>query len=158
MASAMGPVFDFLLGDPLKAALLAVNPLVDVVDGFDSSGADDRLVIGRADPGDSAPSLDGTQMHLELGAQRIEERFDVPCYFDSWRGGGEASQAETRDAVLDLFNALVTYLQLDLTLGGALNRYAEITAVRMIPTPDLEHANDGRRQILFFTITCKNKF
>lgn len=155
MVSAIGPVFDYLMGN-LPAVLTAVNPAVAVVDGWASTLPQDIFVVGRVSDADQEASA-GVDAYTLLGGALLDEEFVIPCLIDCWRGGED--QSEPRAAALGYLNAFVKFLASDLTLGGALHngRYARMDAIHMDgPVPD--DAVSGRRCVIQFQIRCQNQY
>lgn len=154
--SAIGPVFTYLIAN-LPGVVQAVYPAVVVADGWVTDVGDDMLIIGSSGP-DTPESDQATHLYQELGAQRVEEQFEIPCYIDCWVGGSD--QSEARNRALAIFNAVVTFVRSDLTFGGALlsGRWGQITNIRMEHTRDITEAQSGRRWTISFSISCKNLY
>lgn len=155
MTSAIGPVFDYLLTN-IATVVTAVDPSASVIDGWANVLPDDYVVIGRGNDSDqeAASSID---QYILLGGQMLDEEFTIPIWIDCFRGGDDQSAA--RDAALAYFNAIVKFINSDLTLGGALKfgRYASLDTVHM-DGPVLEDAEAGRRCQISFTLRCRNQY
>ena len=154
--SAIGPVFDYLNAQ-LPAVVQAVSPFCSVQDGWINDMTDAMVVIGRT-AADSQGAETGSHIYQELGAGRVEEQFDIPCYVDVAVGGDQ--QSEARKSALAIFNAIVTFLRQDMTFGGALQngRWGWVKDIRMDHTQDPAEASAGRRCVIFFTLSCRNLY
>jgi hypothetical protein len=154
--SAIGPVFDYLMAN-LQGVVTAVSPAAVVQDGWPATIGNDMVLVGRSGP-DASDASSGTHVYQELGALRVEEAFEIPCFIDCFVGGTD--QGEARAKALAIFNAIVTFLRTDLTFGGALNngRFGQMTNIRMDHTRDPAEAADGRRCLIFFTLSCRNLY
>ena len=58
------------------------------------------------------------------------------------------------------FDAFVSFLRSDLSLGGALwsGYFAQITNHSMTETHDPAEAEEGRRCLISFSLHCKNRY
>lgn len=159
MGTSIARAFAYLL-DPTKlaAALIAVDANAEVFDGWplDRSAAH-QFVVGRSGPGDETTAVQGTNALLTLGAGRVNEDYEIPCYIQTFSGGTD--QAEARTAALTMWDAFVSFLAADRTLGGALANagWAEVARVNIDATP-VENTATGRFCLLTFTIRCKNAY
>lgn len=156
MGTAIGPALIYFMTNG-PAVIAAVNPGAVVTLGWPDDVADDVMVFGRTLPDDSQAEV-GTQAYVELGAQRVDEAFDLPFFIGCGRGGDD--QTEAMLAAVAMFDAFFAFLRTDLTLGGALHdgRIAQITSHRMRATQDTREAKQGRRWLITATVTCKNRY
>lgn len=157
MGSSIGPAFTYLLAN-LPAALMAVDSSAAVFDGWptDRSTAN-QFVIGRSGPANETSAVAGVDALTILGAGRVDEDYEIPCYIQTYVGGD--NQAEARNAALVLWDAFMHFLSLDRTLGGALTTggWAEIGHIQIEATPE-ENVESGRFCLMTFSIHCKNKY
>lgn len=128
-----------------------------VHDGFPVGPGNPALAIGVI------PNEDGDTpnevVHAQLGAQMEREFYDIPCEIAAWVGGGEEAAKAARDMAFALFNALVTKVRQDRTLGGALRSGAAlVTGVSMDQTATSADAGTGRNCSIKFVIRCENRF
>lgn len=156
MGSAIGPAFTYLVTN-VPAQMQAVFADVAVNDGWVTDVSRHIFVIGRNSV-DVAQASSGTNVFVELGAQHIEETFEIPCYIDCGTGGDD--QSESRNDAVAMFDAFVTFLRSDLTLGGALTngRYAQLGSVQVDQTYNEGEAMQGRRTVISFSVVCRNKY
>ena len=165
MGTSVGPVFTYLLtgtnvvtSNTLPAALAAVDSAAQVFDAWVTDrSCSSQFVIGRTDPTNGTESAGGTDALITLGAGRVDEVFEIPCFIQKFVGGD--NQAEARNAAVILWDTFVHWLCADKTLGGVLSQggSAEISQVRWDGTPE-ENAKDGRFCVVTFTIRCRNKY
>lgn len=132
--------------------LRAVNATVVISDGVPTEGAQDEVVFGLT-PTDEA--TEGAQDFITFSNAPINEEFDIPIVFSSYRGG--ASQKVARDACYVLFNAFLTWLRSERTLGGAVMAVTEIRNKRDTPTKydATRERGEGRRHTIEFDLHCK---
>ena len=161
MGSTIGPAFNYLLGGGLQTALTAVDATAQVIDSLpvDRSTAH-QFVIGCGSPGADETAAQGMDALTVLGAGRVDEDYEIPCYIQCFTGG--TNQAQVRNAALTMWNAFVSFLATDRTLGGALTTaaqagWAEITQIHISGTP-LENAEAGRFCVITFNIRCRSKY
>lgn len=157
VASAIGPVFDYLLAG-LPAVITAVSPNASVQDGWVNDMTNEMVVLGATAVDAPDAQTTGTHVYQELGAARVEEAFDIPAYVDCVVGG--IDQSEARNNALVIFNAIVAFVRTDLTFGGALlnGRIGQLTNIRMDHTRDPVEAQAGRRCVIYFTVSCHNLY
>lgn len=130
---------------------------VTVHDGFPVGPGNPALAIGVV------PNTDGDTpsevVHAQLGAQMEREFYDIPCEIAAWVGGAEQAAKTARDSAFRLFDALVTKVRQDRTLGGALRSGAAlVTGVRMDQTATSGDAGAGRSCSITFVVRCENRF
>lgn len=159
MGTSIAGAFAYLL-DPakLQAALTAVDAQAKVFDGWPlDRSAPHQFVVGRSGPGDETAAAQGTTVLLTLGAGRINEDYEIPCYIQTFAGG--TNQAEARSAALVMWDAFQLWLAADRSLGGALayGGYAQVARVNIDATP-VENTDSGRFCLLTFTIRCTNAY
>lgn len=164
MGTSIGPVFTYLLtgtnvvtGNTLPAALAAVDAQAQVFDAWvtDRSCAS-QFVLGRPDPSQGTEAAGGTDALIVLGAGRVDEVYEIPCFIQTFVGGTD--QSEARNAAIVIWDALLHWLCADKTLGGALaSGWAEISRVQWDGTPE-ENAKDGRFCVVSFSIRCRNNY
>lgn len=164
MGSSIGPAFNWLLtGIPtgattLAQALAAVDVQAQVFDGWPTDqSCPSQFVIGRQGPQGTAATA-GIDALTILGAGRVDEDYEIPCYIQCFVGGTD--QGAARNAALALWDAWVHWLSLDQgrTFGGALQAgWAEVTNIVIDATPH-ENLESGRFCVIQFSIRCKNKY
>lgn len=139
---------DFLVSGP-AATLRAVTPTVVISDGLPVEASDDEVIVGVS-PRDT--DTEGEMPFIAFGAM-LQESYDIPVAFSSWRGG--SSQKTARDAVYALFNAWLTWLRANNTLGGALTFPVELRSLVYIPTTQRDPTRgEGRRATITFDVHC----
>lgn len=128
-----------------------------VSDGFPVTGANPAFAVGIVPYDDG--STQNEVVHGQLGAQMEREFYDIPCEIAAGGGGGEEAAKTARDAAFGVFNAFVTAIRQDRTLGGALHSGAAlVTGVRMDQTATPEEAGRGRVCSIKFVVRCENRF
>ncbi|MFG1776616.1 hypothetical protein ACGFIG_09325 [Micromonospora sp. NPDC049048] len=128
-----------------------------VSDGFPVTGADPAMAIGVIpfDDGDTPNEV----VHAQLGAQMERETYEIPCEIAASAGGGEEAAKVARDKAFAIYNAFVTEVRRDRTLGGALHSgHALVTRMRMEQTATPEEAGKGRVCSIKFVVRCENRF
>lgn len=143
--------------DYLVAAITALPECalpVIVEDGWPTRSAPVGVGIGVI-PGDG--TTDTEVVHAQLGAQMERERFEIPGIVWAHIGGTSAKTA--RDMVFGIYNAVVTKVRQDRTLGGALHSGAAIVALRRLEQTDTAaEGGDGRMCEARFVVVCDNRF
>ncbi|MCX4474814.1 hypothetical protein OOK41_31635 [Micromonospora sp. NBC_01655] len=128
-----------------------------VSDGFPAGVANPAFAVGVVpfDDGDTANEV----VHAQLGAQMERETYEIPCEIAVGVGGGEEAAKAVRDQAFGIFDAFVTEIRRDRTLGGALHSGAAlVTRVRMDQTATPEEAGRGRICSIKFAVRCDNRF
>jgi hypothetical protein len=98
-------------------------------------------------------------VHAQLGAQMEREFYEIPCEVAAGVGGGEEAAKAARDQAFAIYNAFVTEVRRDRTLGGALHSgHALVTRMRMEQTATPEEAGKGRVCSIKFVVRCENRF
>lgn len=152
--SSIPAAIDYLVATARALPGLAAEA---VSDGFPASASDPAFAIGIIpyDDGDTPNEV----VHAELGAGMQWENYDVPCEIAASAGGGEEAAKASRDRAFAIFDAFVTEIRREPTLGGALrSASALITNVRMEQTATPEEAGRGRICSIKFVVRCKNRF
>lgn len=143
--------------DYLVAAITALPECalpVIVEDGWPTRSSPTGVGIGVI-PGDG--TTDTEVVHAQLGAQMEREVFEVPGIV--WAHVGGTSAKTARDAAFAIYNAIITKVRLDRTLGGALHSGAAIVhSVRAVQTDSAMEAGAGRMCEIRFSIGCGNRF
>lgn len=153
VTSSIPAALDYLV-TTARALPEAAAP-VAVFDGWPDR-ADIALVIGIT-PED--PETENDPVHAEVGAQMEWENYDIPCIIWAYKGGGQEAMKTARDAAFVLFNAVMTMIRTDRTLGGALHSgAAAVRNIRVQQTGTADEAGLGRRCEIRFNITGKNRF
>lgn len=156
MGTSIGPAFSYLLAN-LPAALQAVNTNAQV---FDSWATDEncpaQFVIGRSQPNESSMMVGSNDLQI-LGAGRVDEDYEIPCYLLTFAGG--TNQAEARSSAVALWDAWVHFLASDRTLGGAISQggWAQVARINYDGTPP-ENAAQGRFCLITFTLRIRNHY
>jgi hypothetical protein len=130
---------------------------VTVHDGFPAGTGATAVAIGVRphEDGDTEDEV----VEAQLGAQLEWEQYLIPCIVSAWIGGGEESTKTARDAAFTVFNAIVTRIRQDRTLGGALHSsYALVTGIQVEQTFTPTQAGEGRTCSISFNVRCKNRF
>lgn len=154
--SSIGPAFDYLL-NTLPAVLVVVDPKVQVSEDWpDDATAQRQFIIGRAGPSHGETAAVGSNALITLGAGRVDEDYDIPCFIQVI-SGGQGDQKVCRDAAMAIWNGFVSFLARDRTLGGSLSQWAEIKQLQYDGTPET-FIGAGRSALITFTISCKNKY
>ncbi|WP_319460086.1 hypothetical protein [Micromonospora sp. RTP1Z1] len=138
------------LPQPLAEALV-------VSDGFPAGAGATAFAVGIIpyDDGDTPNEV----VHGQLGAQMEREFYEVPCEIGVLVGGGEEATKAARDQAFAIYNAFVTAVRADRTLGGALHSGAGlVTRMRMEQTATPEEAGKGRICSIKFVVRCENRF
>lgn len=157
MGTAIGAAIDYLVANVPHALETAGLGGVIVADGWVTDVADQMFVIGRGSP--EAPQAEaGVDAIMLLGGGEVDEEFTIPCYIDTWRGG--IDQAGVRADAVAAFDAFVSLLRSDRTLGGCLQGgfYAQITNHSVNQTSDPAEAAEGRRCLISFSLHCRNRY
>ncbi len=146
--------------DYLVAAARALPDLPEsatVHDGFPVAAGNPGFAIGVVphEDGDTPNDV----VHAQLGAQMERESYGIPCEIVAWVGGGEEAAKAARDQAFAIFNAFVTKIRQDRTLGNALHSGAAlVTGVRMDQTATAPEAGEGRACSITFVVRCENRF
>ncbi len=154
MATSSIPAgIDYLVAQVTALPECALPVIVE--DGFPARWADDVVVIGIT------PEDDDTEnpvLHAQLGAQLEYEDPAVPCLVRSYRAGENAMKA-ARAAAFGMYDAIVTRVRADRSLGGAVHSGAAIvTGMRMTQTGQAVEAGAGRTCDIRFVVTWHNRF
>jgi len=163
MGASIGPAIDYLIsgtnvntGTTLLADLTAIDSSVVLLDAVENKTSQSAVFIGKRAI-DSADSMSGDDSLLVLGAGRVQEDYEIPCFIAANRPGPDMKPA--RDAALALFNGVMHWLAADRTLGGVLlqGRFAEVTAKSLIQdgAPD---TGAIRVAIFPFSIRVRNHY
>jgi len=153
--SSIPSTIDYLVAQ--IAALPECAAPCTVHDGFPAATGNPAVAIGVV------PFEDGNTpnevVHAQLGAQMEWETYNVPCVVSSWVGGGDEAAKPARDAAFTIYDAIVTKVRADRTLGGSLHSGAAIvTQTRVDQTVTAEEAGEGRSCSIAFVVQCKNRF
>lgn len=158
MGTAIGAVIDYCVTG-LPAALKPIDDQVLVFDNWPTDKSHSWVVIGHQGY-ESGEAADADAAWYDIGAQRIEETFTVPCFIDVFRDG--PAQKPARDAAIALYDGVVKFLAADPTLGGALlrGRVAIASHLQLRQTEDSDDTGSGglRRALLSFHLACKNAY
>lgn len=156
MATSSIPAAIDWLVDEARAMPECAAP-VTVHDGFPTGTGPTAFAIGVRphEDGDTEDEV----VEGQLGAGMEWEQYEIPCIISAWIGGGEESTKPARDAAFTVFNAFVTRVRLDRTLGSALHSaYAIVTGIRVEQTFTPAQAGEGRTCSIAFNVRCKNRF
>lgn len=128
-----------------------------VHDGFPTATGNPAVAIGVV------PHVDGNTasevVHAQLGGDMEYETYNVPCVVSAWFGGGDEAAKPARDAAFTVYNAIVTLVRTDRTLGGALHSgWALVTQTAVTQASNAEQAGEGRSCAIAFVVQCRNKF
>lgn len=119
--------------DRLLALWIAAHPTVMFIDAVTLSGdegltpADNiarRVIVGGGPETEGAPEILFDREWAGLGAQRMDESFDIPCHLECASGDEDATAL--RDAAFDLLDDLTASLAADPTLGGLIDLGAAV--------------------------------
>jgi hypothetical protein len=136
------------------SALPACAAPVAVHDGWPGVYmADDMVCIGGT-PADTEQSA--ARGYVSLGAQKVDEEYEIPIYVRSYRGGTD--QKAARDAAKTIYYAIEAALRADLTLGGNLNIHPAIVGTLNVKQTSAEDATEGRIAEVEFGVRCKNRY
>jgi hypothetical protein len=155
--SCIPAAIDYLVAQ-ITALPECAAPVV-VHDGWPDSRGDRGVVVGITpeDDDSEAPSV-----HAALGAQMEYESPIIPCLLWSYVGGGSQSGAmkSARDAAFVIYNAIITKVRADRTLGGAVHSGAAlVTGMTMRQTGSAAEAGSGRIcEIRFVVSIDRNRF
>lgn len=151
--SSIPAAIDYLVGQ--VTALPACALPVVVSDGWPDARADTGVAIGiTPDDGDTEDDI----VHSQLGAQMEREQYLVPCEIWVWKAGTGAVK-RARDAAFVIYDAIVTRIRTDRTLGGALHSGSAIVAnMRVRQTRSAPEAGEGRMCEIRFVVSCGNRF
>jgi hypothetical protein len=130
---------------------------VTVHDGFPVDTGQTAVAIGVVphEEGDTENEV----VYAQLGANMEWEEYDVPCIITAWIGGSEEATKQARDAAFTIFDAVVTKVRADRSLGGALHSApALVTGIRVEQTFTPTQAGEGRTCAISFKVRCKNRF
>lgn len=169
--STFAPAIDYLVGSlrngvtigpPVAVAttvippLSTINPRVEVVDGSPATADGVWVVIGRDDWAQDGAGT-GTAQYAELGGQRIEESYTLPCFIHVIADG--SVQKTARDAVKALFDAIVLLVHTDPTLGGLLQqgRVSMVSRVTL-DQPSTSGGTESVSALLHFDIEIHNAY
>lgn len=153
--SSIPDAIDYLVA--MARALPECADPASVHDGFPAASGNPAIAIGVVphENGDTPNDV----VHAQLGAQMERETYDIPCEIVSWVGGADEAVKPARDAAFVIYNAFVTKVRLDRTLGGALHSGAAIvTGMSMDQTIDPQEAGNGRVCSIRFNVRCDNRF
>jgi hypothetical protein len=132
MGSSIGKVFDYLVTGLLPKAQ-AIAPGVEVADDLPQAYTDDLIVIGRESP-ESTDSGSPALVYGALGQTRLDESYIVPGHVYAVRPGPGVKDA--RDAAVALLDVVIKFVHTDPTLGGLLNRRAELGQMTLTQSGD----------------------
>ncbi|WP_073839047.1 hypothetical protein [Micromonospora sp. CB01531] len=152
--SSIPAAIDYLV---VTARALPGLPEGTVSDGFPVGVADPAFAIGIVpyDDGDTPNDV----VHAQLGAQMEREYYDIPCEIAASAGGGEEAAKTARDQAFAIYDAFVTKIRADRTLGDALQSGAAlVTGMRMDQTATPDEAGRGRVCSIKFVVRCENRF
>lgn len=153
--SSIPAAIDYLVAQ--VTALPECQAPVTVSDGYPAGPGERYVVIGVA-PHEDGDTEDDV-VHGQLGAQMERETYVIPCVAVAWVGGAEEAAKAARDQAFAMFNAIVTMVRADRTLGNALHSGAAlVTGVRMEQTVTPELAGQGRGCLIKFSVRCENRF
>lgn len=153
--SSIPAAIDYLVA-AVRALPECATP-VTVHDGFPAGSGNPAVAIGVVPQEDGATPDD--VVYGQLGAQMEREHYDIPCEVVAWVGGGEEATKAARDAAFTIYNAVVTKIRQDRTLGGSLHSGAAlVTGMRLDQTSDPQQAGEGRACSIKFVIRCENRF
>lgn len=153
--SSVPAAVDYLVA--AARALPGMPETLQVSDGFPAGNGNPAFAIGVVpwDDGDTPNEV----VHAQLGAQMERETYEIPCEIAAGVGGGEEAAKTARDQAFAIFNAFVTQIRRDRTLGGALHSGAAlVTRVRMDQTAEPGEAGTGRICSIKFVVRCDNRF
>ena len=159
MGTSVGAAIDYLVAG-LQPLLTAADPTAVVADNDPLVTSQSLVVVGRSDPTNATAGL-GAQMILNLGANRREEDYVIPCFVQVYRPGPK--QKPARDAAITLFDVFANLIASDVTLGGVLlrGRRAFIEKVELIQTRDSNDTGDAgalRVAIFAFDVHCTKSY
>lgn len=130
---------------------------VTVHDGYPAGPGERYVAIGVV-PHEDGDTEDDV-VHGQLGAQMERETYVIPCEFVAWVGGAEEAAKTARDQAFAMFNAFVTRVRQDRTLGLALHSGAAlVTGVRVEQTVMPQVAGLGRGCAIRCGVRCDNRF
>lgn len=153
--SSINTAIDYLV-QQIRALPECAAPC-SVHDGFPAGTGNPAVAIGVVphEDGNTAAEV----VHAQLGAQMEWETYNIPCVVSSWVGGGEDAMKPARDAAFTVYNAIVTLVRADRTLGSLLRGGAAIvTQTRVDQTVTADQAGEGRSCAIAFLVQCKNRF
>lgn len=152
--SSIPAAIDWLVG-AVRALPQCAAPVV-VEDGWPARQSEAGNVVIGITPEDD--DTDNPVMHAQLGAQLEVEEPAVPCLVWAHRNGADAMKA-ARDAAFVIYDAVVTRVRQDRTLGGAVHSgVAILTNVRVAQTGTAVEAGEGRRCEIRFVVAWRNRF
>lgn len=150
--SSIPAAIDYLVST-IRQLPECAEPVI-VEDGWPTRSAPKGVAIGVI-PGDD--TTDDEVAHAQLGAQMEWEQYEIPGIVWAHVGGSDAKPA--RDQAFAIFNAIITKIRQDRTLGGALHSGAAVVHnVRIPQTGNATEAGDGRMCEIHFSVGCKNRF
>lgn len=169
MGTAIGAVIDYFVAGLGKGVttpsgvvvppLSSIDPKVLVFDNWATDRSNSRVVIGHQSY-DSGEAGDSESAWYDIGAQRIEESFTIPCFIDVVRDG--PAQKPARDAATALYDGVVHLIAADVTLAGILQRgrVGLASHLRFRQTQDSDDTGSGglRRAYIGFQLVCKNAY
>lgn len=151
--SSIPAVIDYLVTE--IRALPECKAPCSVHDGFPVGTGNPAVAIGVVPHEDGVTAAE--VVHAQLGAQMEWETYNVPIVVSAYVGGSDAKPA--RDKAFTVYNAIVTLVRADRTLGGLLHGGAAIvTSTRVDQTTAAEQAGEGRACAVAFLVQCKNRF
>lgn len=152
VTSAIPQAIDYLVAG--TRALPEFAAPVVVSDGWPVEDGTDAIAIGvRPTAEDGTTGSDNTW--AQLGAQMEREVFDIPCELASFVGGDSAKDA--RDAAFRLFDAFLTFVRSDRTLGGIQPGNAQVLNVDVDQTATPAEAGEGRVCWIKFSVRVDHR-
>lgn len=150
--SSVPAVVDYLIAQANVVAAAQTTKTI-VSDGYLAGEAAQWFAVGVTDKDDT---VDVRLKFGALGAKSSSEEFDIRCAI--YAAGG-SSQKTYRDAVYAIFNAFITVILADPSLGGTLGPsagagVASINAERLQQTRKPNEASQGREARLYFDVHC----
>jgi hypothetical protein len=160
MGTATGAAIDYLVAQ-LPAVLTAIDPTVVVIDAWATSGTESQsqVWVGK-DAQMNAEGALGSRLFLEIGAGKVTESVDIPCFIYCRRPG--PAQKPARDASLAIFDAVVLLVMSDMTLGGVIlgGRIAQVHDLKLSQTSSSKDTAGGATAIagVEFTLHFENHY
>lgn len=170
MGTSIGQAIDYLFagvntqtntdvtGLTLLQALKQVDATAIIADSIPTATSQSLVVIGRDSPED-AQAASGSRVVVQMGANKRQETYDIPCWVECSRPGPAAKPA--RDAAIALFDVIAHWVDADNKFGTVLlqGRAAELSDMTLtLDEPDDQPNGSKRTARITFVITCNNHY
>jgi hypothetical protein len=149
-ATSVGAAIDYLV-TMAKGLDETANAVVS--DGFTAQDGSAFVLVGVDE---DTPDSTGAVEWAGVGGKPLDEAYEIPVAIHCATGDPVAKTA--RDAAIAIFDAFLTALLEDVSLGGALHSGSAMVAdVRLRQTNTPADAGEGRVAAIYFNVRCTNR-